>query len=66
MELSDEYVRWLCAEELRRLTGKSFGYRHDAPEKERKAALERWRKFLGVPEKNGKKQPPDSASALRK
>jgi HEAT repeat protein len=63
MEHPEEYVRWLCAEELRRQTGKSFNYKHDAPGNERKAALLRWRQFLGLPVKDGIKRSGDSASA---
>ncbi len=38
-------VRRDTAAKLRLLTGKTFDYRYDAPEEERKAAIELWRKW---------------------
>lgn len=45
LDSSNNMVRRDAAAKLRILTGKTFDYRYDAPEEERKAAVELWRKW---------------------
>ncbi|MHC4663359.1 MAG: tetratricopeptide repeat protein [Planctomycetota bacterium] len=46
--LADEsaYVREVSGAVLRRLTGKRFGFRHDADAQSRAAAIKRWKKYI--------------------
>ncbi|TET32462.1 MAG: HEAT repeat domain-containing protein [Planctomycetota bacterium] len=46
MESENVYLRWMCAEELRRITRHSCGYEHDAEKKKRKASIRHWREYL--------------------
>jgi HEAT repeat protein len=41
----DDVLRQSAAEDLRRLTGESFGYLHDLPKREREAAQGRWKQW---------------------
>jgi hypothetical protein len=50
---ADEHVRLSSAEELKRLTGEFFGYRHDGPKREREEARQQWLKWW---EETGKKR----------
>lgn len=42
LESDDSAVRFMSIGALNRLTGKRYGYRHDAPPWERAAGVERW------------------------
>ncbi len=49
LEAADPIVREVAAKELLVRTGETFGYRYDAPEAERREAIERWRAWWGEP-----------------
>lgn len=46
LESKDPAMRMFAIEALEDLTGKSYGYEAFAPERERKASIERWRAAL--------------------
>ena len=44
----DAAVRMAAIGALRRITGETLGYRFDAPEIERRAAIDRWKAWLAA------------------
>jgi HEAT repeat protein len=45
LEAQDSSIRYRCHEQLVSTTSKDFGYQVDAPDEDRKAAADRWRKW---------------------